>query len=530
MGNLGLTAALVLLAIPGLDFASAPTLLTPENRESKILISIHGSQQAPPDPAASDWSITSSHSRIQVVQSERLSEQPGTLVVLDAARLRENDYRSIRDTWASAFPGHNPKVAWVDDKGWTWQSSKSLPSQLPQSVEKKEDSFEAAVFLDWIREILTAARNGEAPLQIKVFTRDFPVPEFESGPVASGATGRSLPRQCLEGVISALTIQPSHLEVINFSPKPGYLVGLARKMGGSATHKPAEIRVFNLEKTYLLTLLTSFRTSEGSLPALPVRPFKIEVRNQDPDWEIHAPQQLWPLPVGIQPPTLSELLEAQQLRPRVNSLIRANDPIQALVLARKIVLLSPFSLSDHLCVLELMRSIGNPDPGELNRSIDEALTLFPGSTELCYQKALISEEDGKIVEAIEWYEKAVKAEPANTDLDLKLARLYARTGVWKNSILRFEKVVGTELESAPVRIEYAEALRAVGEFEKALAQAEVALKLNPDSLPAAELQMRAALDSKKYEEALALARRFLESHPKRPAANRAPISTGASHV
>lgn len=494
-----------------------------EAGESRVLVSLLGTTGTQSGTQSEDWGIDSDDIQAQVTGSEILSSPPEILFVCDAARLTDADYQRAR-TWMGQTLNtleQDRQIAWVDDQGWQWTSTSLLPSKLPEYSKKQEDGFEAAVFFDWLREIVTERSDGGA-LQLVVLTRDFPVslpsPAFDS----SSEAGESLPSQCLNTLVSVLTDRLVRLHVINFAPNSGHLTRLAEVTGGSVFEgitvdsplsSPGE------ESFFLLTLQISFRESEQGLPLLPVQPVRIHIRNRESEPEVSAPQLLWPLPTDLRPPALSGLLEAQQLRPRADTLAQEGDRIQALVLARRIVRLSPFDLSDRVRTLRLLRSIGNPDPGELERSIDEALQLFPDSIELCYQKGLVAEEEGRTKEAITWYQEALRSGSHQQHLHIQLAQLFMKEGQWDLSIEHFEKVLGTELDSPAVRINLASAFRALGLSERAREQAEVVRKMKPGSLPLAELEMSLALDSAQYNEALEMALQAVKVQPKQPTAN-----------
>ncbi len=474
------------------------------------------------------WTIDlANHLKVQVSRSEKLSSAPETLLVIDAERLQENDLPQIRDFLMQVQKNPEPdgqaaKIAWVEGGEWKWLSAEAVPTRLGRPSKRQQDSLEAAIFLDRFREILSVSQSGETPRQIVLMTRDFLVPELMTEPTPQSDARRSIPSQCFDSVVAALTNQPSRLKLINFSPEQGYLTHLTEIMGGSVRHETDPeccLQSVDLEDTYLLTLLSSFEGPENSLPNIPVQPLRIQIRNREQEWVVQAPRLLWPLPPGLPPPTLSELLEAEQLRSRVQSLTASNDPVQALVLSRKIVRLEPFDLHERMRTLQLLKTVEHPDPRELERSVDEALMFFPDSLELCYQKGLVAEEGGRTTEAVRWYERAMKLDGARRDISLTLASLYLKTEQWEPSILCFERIIGTESDSASVRVGYAKALWKTGSSEKAQAQLTVAREMHPGHMPALELEMRFALESKDYRQALKLARNILDFQPDLPAAN-----------
>ena len=516
----GITATLSLLLTLVWNLTLAITALPPDDRESKILVSLSALGS---EVSSRDWSVESDQFPIAVIHSEKSPSKTNVIAVFDAARLSQQDLPELRESLLSVLENTKSnngeaRIAWIEERGWKWIATDDIPSELPNSPEKQRDSFEAAVFMDLLREIIADQRQDEEPLEVLLFTRDFPVPEF-----AANEEPKSLPRQCFDSLVAVLTGRPIRLVVVDFSSASdsnGYLRHLAAVTGGMTIEASAIPGLFDgSRQDYILTLLTTFRAPDATLPLHPIQPFTIEVRNQVHGEEIRGPGSFWPLPSGVQAPTLSELMEAEQLRPRVATLRDGNDPVQALVLARRMVSLAPFDFAAHLSVLELLRSIGNPDPAELERSVNAALTLFPDSAEICYQKGLVTEEGGQVDEAIKWYEKALSSKPVQPDLSLQVARLQMKVDLWDKAVENLNAVVGTEIDSAAVRVDLARALRATGALQEAASQLETARQMNPSYLPIVLLEMRASLEEQEYPKALDQALQVIESHPKQPEAN-----------
>ena len=202
--NQQLTVVLIQLMAVVAAAASTATVSAPEDRESRILASVVGPPEIQSGIKVSDWRIVSEEIQTRIIGSEMLSSDPEPLFVFDAARLTQSDFQQGR-SWADQAleaTGQDPRIAWVDDEGWEWVLPSSLPSMLPAYAEKPRDSFEAAVFLGWLREIITAKSEG-TPLRIVVFTQDFPVSEFR--PDWLSVTG-SLPRQSFNSFIACSRI------------------------------------------------------------------------------------------------------------------------------------------------------------------------------------------------------------------------------------------------------------------------------------------------------------------------------------
>ncbi|MEJ2080146.1 MAG: hypothetical protein P8Z74_19455, partial [Acidobacteriota bacterium] len=213
------------------------------------------------------------------------------------------------------------------------------------------------------------------------------------------------------------------MEVVDFSGHPGILSDWARDLGGVSRPQTSGSVSNEPQGTGRRYLLLAETTGDAPLSWTP-EPVRLEIVKGRS--RLRYPQRFWPLPRGISPPTFQRWVAANIERDQARVLLAQDKPLEALVRAERLVKLSPMSIGDRLLQIECIEALDVVDPAVLQRSVDDALTLFPTSRPLLVRAARLAQQGSRLDRAFDLYQRAVAAQPDDEESCLALARLEVR--------------------------------------------------------------------------------------------------------
>ncbi len=154
------------------------------------------------------------------------------------------------------------------------------------------------------------------------------------------------------------------------------------------------------------------------------------------------------------------------------------------------------------------------DPAAAEKTLNQALTVNPRSTEIMLARGDFSATTGKPDQAEIIYKQTLEIAPENEAVYLRLAGFYQRYNKWPEVEATLQKLATVRPQDEKPQIYLGDFFAWLGQPDKALASYQRATEIDAGSINARDKLISHFLDSRKIEEAEARTKVILEKNPE----------------